>query len=144
MLPEHVLSFLTENHQRVLTTFRKRDTVQVSVASCGLYGEGAAFTTTADRAKIPNLRRDPRCTLLVSQADWRGYVTLEGHAQFLSPENTDAEELRLALRGAQSAEVSSGGRAGAHLREQGVADYASLNVPFMSSWSRELWRVLDS
>ena len=26
-------------------------------------------------------------------------MTLEGHAQLLSPENTNAEELRLALRG---------------------------------------------
>ena len=99
MLPEHVRSFLTENHRGVVTTFRKSGAAQISVVSCGLYGDGVAFTTTADRAKIPNLRRDPRCTLLVSQPDWRGYVTLEGHAQLLSPENTNAEELRLALRG---------------------------------------------
>ena len=98
MLPEHVRAFLTENHRGVVTTFRKSGAVQMSVVSCGLYGDGVAFTTTADRAKIPNLRRNPRCTLLVSQPDWRGYVTLEGHAQLLSPENTDAEELRLALR----------------------------------------------
>ncbi|MCZ6615180.1 MAG: PPOX class F420-dependent oxidoreductase [Chloroflexi bacterium] len=99
ILPDHVRAFLTENHRGVVTTFRKSGAAQVSVVSCGLYGDGVAFTTTADRAKIPNLRRDPRCTLLVSQSDWRGYVTLEGHAQLLSPENTDAEELRLALRG---------------------------------------------
>ena len=72
ILPEHVRAFLTENHRGVVTTSRKSGAVQMSVVSCGLYGDGVAFTTTADRAKIPNLRRNPRCTLLVSQPDWRG------------------------------------------------------------------------
>ena len=54
----------------------------MSVVSCGPYRDGVAFTTTADRAKLINLHRNPKCSLLVSQDDWWGYLVLEG---FLSP-----------------------------------------------------------
>ena len=57
-----------------------------------------AFTTTADRAKLLNLRRDSRCSLLVSQEDWWGYVVLEGHATILSRDNTTPDEFRSVLR----------------------------------------------
>lgn len=107
MLSEEVQSFLKENHRAVLTTFRKNGAGQMSVVSCGLYGDGVAFTTTADRAKLMNLKRDPRCTMLVSQPDWWGYVVLEGYARMMSPESTDADELRLALRDVYKA--ASGG-----------------------------------
>lgn len=70
----------------------------MSIVTCGPYREGVAFTTTADRAKLLNLRRNPRCSLLVSQEDWWGYVVLEGRAQLISADNTDPTELREALR----------------------------------------------
>ena len=98
MLSGEVQSFLRENHRAVLTTFRKNGAGQMSVVLCGLYGDGVAFTTPANRAKLINLKRDPRCTLLVSQPDWWGYVVLEGYARLMSPESADAEELRMALR----------------------------------------------
>ena len=71
---------------------------QLTLVSCGLYGDGVAFTTKTDRAKLPNLRRNPRCTLLGSKPDWTGYMSLEGQAQLISLENTEAEDLRLILR----------------------------------------------
>lgn len=98
MLSERAREFLRRHHRGVLATFRRSGAVQLSIVTCGLYGDGAAFTTTADRAKLANLRRDPRCSLLVSQEDWWGYIVLEGRARLLSPENTDPEELRMALR----------------------------------------------
>ena len=57
-----------------------------------------AFTTTAERAKLINLHRNPKCSLLVSQEDWWGYVVLEGRAEILSPENTGGPELSTVLR----------------------------------------------
>lgn len=98
MLPEKVRRFASENHQGVLATFRRNGAAQLSVLTCGPYREGVAFTTTADRAKLANLKRSPRCSLMLSRSDWRGYVVLEGRAQVLSSENTDPEELRLGLR----------------------------------------------
>ena len=98
MLPDNVRAFAAENHHAVLTTFRGNGAAQMSIVSVGPYRDGVAFTTPADRAKLANLRRNPRCTLLVSRDGWWGYVVLEGHAKLMSSENTDAEELKLALR----------------------------------------------
>jgi PPOX class probable F420-dependent enzyme len=64
----------------------------------GPYGDGAAFTTTEDRAKLANLRRDPRSSLLVSHDSWWGFVVLEGSARVMAADNTDADELRQAFR----------------------------------------------
>ena len=98
MLSEKVRAFVSQNHQGVLTAFRRNGAAQMSIVSCGPYRDGVAFTTTGDRAKLRNLQRDPRCSLLVARPDWWGYVVLEGQAVILSPENTEVEELRLALR----------------------------------------------
>lgn len=98
MLSDDVRAFISENGQAVLTTFRQNGAAQMSVVTVGPYDDGAAFTTTVDRAKLANLRRDPRCSLLVSKRDWWGYVVLEGHARVMAPDNTEPERLRLALR----------------------------------------------
>ena len=98
MLSAPVRDFLAENHDGVLTTFRKNGTVQMSIVTCGLYGDGVAFTTARSPAKLANLRRDPRCSILVSQHNWWGYVVLQGTARICTPENTDPDELRQILR----------------------------------------------
>ncbi len=98
MLSENLRAFIAETRRGVLTTFRRGGGAQMSIVTCGPYREGVAFTTTSRRAKLLNLRRDPRCSLMVSQEDWRGYVVLEGRAELLSPGITDAAELREALR----------------------------------------------
>ena len=99
MLPENVTEFVSENHQAVLTTFRRDGAAQMSIVTVGAYGDGAGFTTTEDRAKLHNLARNPRCSLLVSKSDWWGYVVLEGHARLLRRGQSDDTELRDALRG---------------------------------------------
>lgn len=98
MLPAKVRAFVEKNHQAVLTTHRKGGGLQMSIVTVGVYGDGVAFTTTEDRAKYLNLRRDGRCALLVSQGDWWGYVVLEGRARIMAAGNTKSEELRMALR----------------------------------------------
>ena len=98
MLPDKIRAFLSENHNGVLTTFRKNGAAQMSIITCGAYREGIALTSAGGLAKLANLRRNPQCTLLVSRPDWWGYVVLEGHGELLSPENTDPQELRIALR----------------------------------------------
>ena len=90
--------FMETNHQAVLTTFRRNGAAQMSILTVGPYRDGAAFTTTEDRAKLSNLRHNPRCSLLVSRDNWYGYVVLEGRATVMSSDNVDADELSLALR----------------------------------------------
>ena len=98
MLPDNIRDFIASNDKAVLSTFRRNGQAQLSIISVGPYSDGAAFTTTEDRAKLLNLRRDPRCSLLVSQDSWWGFVVLEGNARILAPDTTDPEELRQAFR----------------------------------------------
>lgn len=98
MLTPKVRQFLRKNNRAVLSTFRKNGAAQLSIVFCGLYQDGAAFTTTQDRAKLPNLRRNPACSLLVSGTDWRPYLVLEGQARLVGAENTERSELLQILR----------------------------------------------
>ena len=98
MLSDSVRTFLGQTHRGVLTTFRRNGAAQMSIVSCGPYRDGVAFTTTADRAKLVNLHRDPRCSLLVSNESWWGFVVLEGSAEIVSTDNASPEEYRDVLR----------------------------------------------
>ena len=86
------------NHQAVFTTFRGSGATQMSIVTVGVLAEGVAFTISPGSAKLANLRRNPRCSLMVSRSDWGDYAVLEGRAQVLSPGATPSEELRLTLR----------------------------------------------
>ena len=70
----------------------------MSIITCGPLQDGVAFTTTEDRAKLKNLRRNPRCSLMVARENWSAYVVLQGTARLLSADTTDADGLRMALR----------------------------------------------
>ena len=98
MLPENIKAFVAETNRGVLTTFRRDGAAQMSIITCGPYRDGVAFTTTAKRAKLLNLQRDSRCSLLISNENWWGFVVLEGRAQIISAANTSADEYRDALR----------------------------------------------
>ena len=98
MLPENIRAFVADTRHGVLTTFRRDGAAQMSIITCGPYRDGVAFTTTASRAKLLNLQRDPRCSLLVSNENWWGFVVMEGRAHIISADNTGAEEYRDALR----------------------------------------------
>ena len=86
------------NNSAVFTTFRRSGAVQMSIVTVGVLNNGVAFTISPGSAKLGNLRRNPRCSLMVSRRDWGDFAVLEGHAQVLSPNVTPIEELRLTLR----------------------------------------------
>ncbi len=90
--------FLNDNHMSVFSTFRRNGAAQLSIVTSGLYDGAVAFTTTANRAKHRNLARDSRCSLLVSHHEWRPFLVVEGNAEVLSSDTTDAEALRTAFR----------------------------------------------
>lgn len=98
MLDDSQIRFVAEHRRGVLTTFRRDGSAQMSIVTCGPYQDGVAFTTTAERAKLRNLNRNPRCTLLVARENWSAYIVLQGVARVLSAGNTGADQLRLALR----------------------------------------------
>ena len=99
--------FLQENHFSVVTTFRRSGAAQMSIMEVGPYKEGIAFTVLGVTAKLANLRRDPRCTVLTVRQDWSGYVVVEGKAVVHDWDNTDPETMRVMLRDVYEA---AGGR----------------------------------
>lgn len=98
MLNDAQREFLTQNHNGALTTFRRNGAAQMSIVTCGIYDDGVAFTTTEDRAKLRNLRRDSRCTILVGTDDWRNFVVLEGEARLVGVDDSNVDEYRETLR----------------------------------------------
>lgn len=96
---EEARPFLESNHRAVVTTFQSNGTIQASIVVCGPYHNDLAFVSVRGRsAKVRNLRRDPRCTVVATAADWRSYVVVEGQARLLDARNTEAEALRQELR----------------------------------------------
>lgn len=96
---EEIRPFLGANHRGVVNTFQRNGGIQSSIVVCGAYQGRAAFVSVrGNSAKIRNLRRDPRCTVVATAADWRSYVVVEGQARLLDSRNTEPEELRQQLR----------------------------------------------
>ena len=92
------LPFLQDHHRAVVTTFGKSGLAQMTIVAGGPYQDKMAFVVRGGTVKLANLRRDPRCTVLVVRPDWSRYATVEGGATTHRWDNTDPEELRLLLR----------------------------------------------
>ncbi len=96
---EQAKAFLATNHRAVVNTVGASGGIQSSIVVCGAYQEDMAFVSIRGRsAKIQNLRKNSRCTVVATSADWRNYVVVEGEARLFDSTNTPAEELRQKLR----------------------------------------------
>lgn len=82
MSDDALLAHLPASGNATLATLKRDGRPQLSVITY-TYADGVIrFSTTADRAKVPNLRRDSRASLLVdSPGGARGYLVVEGTAQ---------------------------------------------------------------
>jgi PPOX class probable F420-dependent enzyme len=94
-----------DNGLCVISTIRRDGSVQSSVVNAGVLehpvsGERVVGLVAAGRAKLANLRADPRCTIVV-RGDWR-WVAVEGAAEIIGPDDprpgVDEERLRVLLR----------------------------------------------
>ena len=94
-----------DNGLCVISTIRSDGSVQSSVVNAGVLshpvnGERVVGLVAAGRAKLRNLRADPRCTI-VARGGWR-WVAVEGVAEIIGPEDgrpeIDGEGLRVLLR----------------------------------------------
>ena len=71
---EDIREFLETNHRGVITTPQANGATQVSIVVCGPFQGDAAFVSIrGSSAKIRNLRRDPRCTVLAVTDDWSSF-----------------------------------------------------------------------
>jgi PPOX class probable F420-dependent enzyme len=94
-----------DNGLCVISTIRGDGSVQSSVVNAGVLshpvnGERVVGLVAAGRAKLRNLRADPRCTI-VARGGWR-WVAVEGVAEIIGPDDArpevDGEGLRILLR----------------------------------------------
>lgn len=78
-------TFLAAHHWGVLATIKRSDgRPQLSNVAYGVTDGRVRISVTDSRAKVANVRHDPRVSLHVSQDDFWGYVVAEGTAE-LSP-----------------------------------------------------------
>jgi PPOX class probable F420-dependent enzyme len=98
-LSPQVEQFLHDNPQGVMTSFRRNGMPQLSIVTVYPRDGGVGVSITETRAKFKNLLRDPRCSILVSHADWwSGFLVFEGRAEMIHSGNADADTLRQARR----------------------------------------------
>lgn len=96
---EDVRPFMESHHRGVIGTRRANGATHSSIVACGAFQGKAAFVSVYPRSvKIRNLRRDPTCTILCVDDNWRSYAVVEGQAQLFDYSNTDAAEIRQMLR----------------------------------------------
>lgn len=77
--------FLRPRHRSVLITRRANGQLQTSPVTHGLDGEGRiVISTYPQRAKVSNIRRNPKVSLTVLSDEWDGpYVHLDGTAEVI-------------------------------------------------------------
>src|SRR3970040_592245 len=98
-LAPQIEQFLQDNPHGVLTDFRRNGLPQLSIVTVYPRDGGVGISITENRMKFKNLLRDPRCSVLVSHADWwSGFLVFEGKAALIHSGNTDPESLRRARR----------------------------------------------
>src|SRR3954462_14541803 len=108
--------FLRPRHRVVLITTRADGRPQASPVSCGVDAEGRiVISTYPERAKVANIRRDPRVSVCVLSDEFGGaWVQVDGVAEVLdlpealeplveyfrviSGEHPDWDEYRQAMR----------------------------------------------
>ncbi|WP_327032678.1 PPOX class F420-dependent oxidoreductase [Micromonospora ureilytica] len=80
-----LLDFLRPRHRVLLITTRADGRPQSSPVSAGVDGQGRLVVATyPERAKVTNLRRDPRVSACVLSDDWNGpWVQIDGTAEVL-------------------------------------------------------------
>ncbi|MEU5553946.1 MULTISPECIES: PPOX class F420-dependent oxidoreductase [unclassified Micromonospora] len=82
---DDLLAFVRPRHRVVLMTTRPDGRPQSSPVSAGVDADGRlVISTYPERAKVSNIRRDPRVSACVLSDDWNGpWVQLDGTAEVL-------------------------------------------------------------
>jgi PPOX class probable F420-dependent enzyme len=80
-----LLDFIRPRHRMILITRRSDGAPQSSPVTAGVDDQGrVVISTYPERAKVANLRRDPRCAVLVLSDDFGdAWVQAEGEAEVL-------------------------------------------------------------
>lgn len=93
MIEPRFADLLRERSEGILVTMRRDGRPQLSNVNYAFDADGQLIriSTTDDRAKVRNLRRDPRASFQVSSQDFWTYAVAEGIAD-LSPVAGDPDD----------------------------------------------------
>lgn len=82
---DELLDFVRPRHHGLLSTTRRDGRPQLSPVTLGVDPDGrVVISTYPERAKVHNVRRDPRVSLCILSDDWDGpWVQLDGTAEVL-------------------------------------------------------------
>jgi PPOX class probable F420-dependent enzyme len=76
--------FISKNHRAVVATIRSDGMPQMSNVAHAFIDGNIEISTRERSAKVLNLRRDPRTTVLVlGDESWYQYVVVYGHAEII-------------------------------------------------------------
>jgi PPOX class probable F420-dependent enzyme len=83
MIDDRFAELITAQRQGVLVTLRKNGWPQLSNVTYAWDAREQTIrvSTTADRAKTANMRRDPRVSFHVTTGDFWSYVVVDGQAE---------------------------------------------------------------
>src|SRR5690348_13434666 len=83
MIEGRFAELIAGQRQGVLVTLRQEGWPQLSNVNYAWYPEEQTIriSTTDDRAKTSNMRRDPRVSFHVTSGDFWSYVVVDGHAE---------------------------------------------------------------
>ena len=89
-----LLDFVRPRHSMILVTQRKDGSPQLSPVTGGVDGDGRiVISSYPERAKLHNLRRVPRASVLVLSDDFGGaWVQVDGRAEVLDMPSPEAED----------------------------------------------------
>jgi PPOX class probable F420-dependent enzyme len=99
MSEDQLLALLAAGHRGVLATLKRNGRPQLSTVdyACDAASRMIRLSTTEDRAKVGNLRRDPRASFHVSAAGGARFAVAEGTAELSAtaadPGDAAVEEL---------------------------------------------------
>jgi PPOX class probable F420-dependent enzyme len=83
MVNKDLLDLVARSRNGAVVTLKRDGRPQLSNVSITFDPDAGLvrFSTTGDRAKVANLRRDARVSLYVTRPDFGGYAVVEGTAQ---------------------------------------------------------------
>jgi PPOX class probable F420-dependent enzyme len=87
MTPEKIAALLSRPHVAIVGVNRANGGPQLTPVRFFWDGETFYFSTTTDRAKYTNIRRNPSITLMVD--DPLGYIVAYGEAEIIETEFTE-------------------------------------------------------
>ncbi|HCB06852.1 MAG TPA: PPOX class F420-dependent oxidoreductase [Nocardioides sp.] len=91
---DELLDFVRTRHHLMLVTTRRDGRPQLSPVTGGVDAAGRIVVSTyPDRAKVTNLRRDPRASVMVLSEEWSdAWVQVDGTAEVLDMPSQEAED----------------------------------------------------